>query len=85
MCVTYNGVKSSNNNLRSLILRKKGKGRGSDRTKGDSMWDEKRMTGLGGPGYTTGGDTMEVKGFMDHEFTNNSWKVVSMRGFGPVV
>jgi hypothetical protein len=49
------------------------------------MWNKKRPIGLGGPGYTTGGDTMEVKGFMDRTSWNNSWKVVSMRGFGPVV
>jgi hypothetical protein len=43
------------------------------------------MIRLGGPGYTTGGYRMEVKGYMDRDFGNNSWKVVSMRGFGPVV
>jgi hypothetical protein len=32
------------------------------------MWNKKRLIGLGGPGYTTGGDTMEVKGFMDRDF-----------------
>jgi hypothetical protein len=32
------------------------------------MWNKKRSIGLGGPGYTTGGDTMEVKGFMDRDF-----------------
>jgi hypothetical protein len=43
------------------------------------------MIRLGGPGYTIGGYRMEVKGYMDRDFGNNSWKVVSMRGFGPVV
>jgi hypothetical protein len=51
-----------------LILRRKGKGRVTNRTEGDSMWNKKRLIGLGGPGYTTGGDTMEVKGFMDRDF-----------------
>jgi hypothetical protein len=58
-----------------LILWRKGKGKGNGRTEGDSMWDKKRMIGLGGPGYTTGGDTMEVKGFMDRDFgiTHGKW------------
>jgi hypothetical protein len=41
---------------------------GNDRTEGDSMWNKMRLIGLGGLGYTIGGDMMEVKGFMDWEF-----------------
>jgi len=37
-------------------------------TEGDSMWDKERLIGLGGLGYTTWGDTMEVKGFMYRDF-----------------
>jgi hypothetical protein len=68
MRIAYSGVQYSNNNLRSMILRKKGKGKGNDRTEGDSMWNQKRPIGLGEPGYTTGGDTMEFKVFMDRDF-----------------
>jgi len=32
------------------------------------MWNKKRFIRLGGPSYTIGGDTMEVKGFMDWDF-----------------
>ena len=32
------------------------------------MWNKKRSMGLGGPGYTIGGDTMEVKGFTVQDF-----------------
>ena len=47
---------------------KEGKGKGNGRTKGDSMWNKKRPIGLGGSGYTTSRNTMEVKGFMDRDF-----------------
>jgi hypothetical protein len=68
MRIAYSGMQASNSNLRSLILRKKGKGKGNDRTEDDSMWNKKRLIGLGELGYTTEGDTMEVKRFMDRDF-----------------
>jgi hypothetical protein len=39
------------------------------------MWNKKRLIGLGGLGYTIGGDTMEVKGFMDQYcgVTHEKW------------
>jgi hypothetical protein len=45
----------------SLIILRKGEGLCNDRTEDESMRDNKRSIGLGGPDYTIGGDNMETK------------------------